>query len=236
MLTTVCGIPIDWPTTISGTSALGSLLGPISIIIGAAIGANTFNNWKKQRIYERQVGLAEEVLTLAYKLQTAISEIRSPISLPNDWAAADAELKAAGFTQGGEQGTWERRQRAQIILMRIKDYSKLYDELSDLRPKTRVLFGENTEKKLEKFKDIIIRVRSAAIGYSNIDYSKALTEEQAQRLDELSDRYEYIFWEGLDYNPDNDRINSDSIKSEAGENVGYLEQEFKYLFDLSRRV
>ncbi len=64
---------IDWSATGAMLSGLGTLIGAFAVIYAASI-------WKKQKIAERRMVLAEKILHSAYDAKRALDAIRSPFS------------------------------------------------------------------------------------------------------------------------------------------------------------
>ena len=58
---------IDWSATGEMLQGIGAILSTIFIFIGAILGANTFKNWRKQKLAERKIDYAERILITAYK-------------------------------------------------------------------------------------------------------------------------------------------------------------------------
>ena len=54
---------IDWAATGTMLSGIGTLVGALAVIGAAIIGSHTFENWKRQKLAERNFELAERILT-----------------------------------------------------------------------------------------------------------------------------------------------------------------------------
>lgn len=93
MLKTVCGEAIDWSATGAMLSGVGALGGAVAVLIAASVGKSTFEAWKRQKIEERRTELAETSLILAYKIQDAMSVIRSPVTMGDENDAAEQALR-----------------------------------------------------------------------------------------------------------------------------------------------
>lgn len=68
---TICGVAIDWSATGDMMAGLGGLIGAGAVIYAAPKAADTFSSWRKQKHHERCMIVAEDILTLAYKLSGA---------------------------------------------------------------------------------------------------------------------------------------------------------------------
>ena len=78
-------------------SGIGTIVGAGAVIYAAHKGSDTFKQWRRQKNEERRIDLAEQVLTLAYKLKRAIEGIRSPIMMANEIVEVEALLREQGL-------------------------------------------------------------------------------------------------------------------------------------------
>src|SRR3546814_15956255 len=78
-------------------SGWATLFGAGAVVYAAHKGSDTFKLWRRQKNEERRIELAEQVLTLAYKLRRAIEGIRSPAMWAEEINAVHDELRKIGL-------------------------------------------------------------------------------------------------------------------------------------------
>lgn len=232
MLKTVCGSAIDWSATGDMLSGLGTVGGAVAVLIAASLGKSTFEAWKRQKIEERRTELAETALILAYKIQDAMSFIRSPVSLGDENDAAERILREQGLvTDHTGQERLHFLKIAQVILSRINAKASLYDELAELRPRIRAIFNQETEAYLATLWAETAKVRGAAVSYAHSGRGHYRTEEQAEQAMERSRSLEAKFWEDSEIGDDGELV-EDAIKKAVGEAVGALSATFRPHLDI----
>lgn len=179
---TICS-SVDWAATGAMLSGLGTLIGAGAVIYAAHKGSDTFKQWRRQKNEERRIELAEQVLTLAYKLRRAIESIRSPGMWGVEQDAVYDELRKKGLindeTPLGYVGILAT---AQATLSRSDAYKVLWDELLDTMPSAKAIFGNEIEKALDEFWTQRHRVIQGALRYADIvKRPPARTEEGREK-------------------------------------------------------
>lgn len=235
MLDTVCRTAIDWSATGDMLSGLGTVGGAIAVLIAAGVGKSTFEAWKRQKIEERRTELAETSLILAYKIQDAMSVIRSPVTMGNESDAAEQTLREQGMLN---DNTGQERLHflkiAQVIISRIIAKAPLYDELAELRPRVRTIFNEETEAHLATLWTETSKVRAAALSYAYSGRDHYRTEAQADQAMERSRRLEAKFWEDSEIGDDGELV-EDAIKKVVADAVAALAATFRPHFDIENK-
>ncbi|MEN3973483.1 hypothetical protein [Emcibacter sp. SYSU 3D8] len=149
MIFSICSSTIDWSATGTMLQGWGTLLAAAAVLVAARIGANTFDNWRRQKLTERQVEQAEHILTVAYRARRAIDRVRAPVMWAHELNAAEEKLKT--------DAQWEiqpdkRRQRlitAQGYYNRIEKFRAEWDAIDTCQPTAHALFSEELAKNLE---------------------------------------------------------------------------------------
>ena len=151
MSTERCISQIDWSATGAMAQGLGTLLGAITVLVAAIIGANTFSKWRKQKLAERRIEQAERILTATYKVRRRLSFVRSPAMWANEIDSAEARLKENGAWDSAV-GKLEQKKltTAQAYYSRIGAAKADREALDECLPMARALFGETLEQALEK--------------------------------------------------------------------------------------
>ncbi|MEG8030678.1 hypothetical protein QP179_03295 [Sphingomonas aurantiaca] len=230
-----CVTTIDWDATGSMLSGLGTIGGAVVVLIAALIGKDTFDTWKRQKLEERKIVLAESALTLAFKLQPAISSIRSPFSLAGEIERAEASLREQDLINDQTpQARVQPLTTAQTALNRIASYAGLIDSLAELRPSVRAIFGSDVEAKLAVFENSIREVRTAAFGISRTGRAVYPNEQVADQDYARAQRFEAKLWEDSVISDDGQEA-VDPIKKAVADAVTDLEKLFRPYFDATAK-
>jgi hypothetical protein len=203
---TLCGASIDWSATGEMLSGLGTIGGSIAILIAAWVGSNTFTNWKRQKLEERKIELAENVLSLSYKIEEAYGQIRFESYDATERDQAFENMRATGAID--DDTSIEERSRLltpQVTVDRLIARRHLWTELAELTPVAKAIFGAQIADPLTTLRNQRGKIIAAAKGLAALakDYCKPQTENALERMDERRDRYERIIWPG---EPDNDPL------------------------------
>lgn len=198
MISTICGAAVDWGATGDMLSGVGSMAGAGAVIFAAWKGADTFKQWRRQKHHERCMVVAEELLTLAYKLKRAFDAIRSPGMLASEIEEMKVKLRESGHlkeeTSNAEAGILTT---AQATLSRTEFYKPLFEELLNRTPVAKAIFGDNLAAQLNVFWMQRARVVTAANTYARSYHERELRrEEDEQRRRERHDRTEGVIWAG----------------------------------------
>jgi hypothetical protein len=233
MMDNFCGLPVDWSATGDMLSGIGTVAGAAFVLIAARIGRDTFEGWKRQKIEERRSNLAEQVLTLSYRLQEALSVIRSPLRLHEESKAAEEKLREQGMvTQQTTDRQIQMLLTAQSTLTRISDYAEAFDQLSTVRPLMRAVFGQPLTAHLETIVGARNKVRAAAHSYAAT--ARPMRAHPLVNQQEYAEQrlFEDILWEGAEFD-DSTGLENDRIKRDVAAAVIALEAAFRPFFDLT---
>lgn len=140
---------IDWQATGSMLQGLGTIGGVGAVLIAAKWGLASFDNWKRQKLAERQIEQAERILTATYRARRALDQVRSPMMWAAELDAAERHLETL---DGWEWVKEERKQKlktAQGYFNRLDAVKEERRELDGCLPMARALFDDNLERVLE---------------------------------------------------------------------------------------
>ena len=142
---------IDWASTGTMIQGWAGFAQAGAIAFAAWKAADTFKLWRSQKIEERRIDVAERILTLADRIKRAFSDFRSPF-YGHELATAEAKLRSE-MPEFASLGDSQRRKMAtgRAIAERINCYSPEWEQIFELLPLTKALFGEETAKHLEGF-------------------------------------------------------------------------------------
>lgn len=189
---------IDWTATGSMLSGIGTIIGSIAVIYAAHKGADTFRQWRKQKGEERRMDLAEQILTLAYKLRRAFEHIRSPGMLAGEITEVEVTLTEEGVIDDDiDLALKSLFVTAQATLSRSKLYKADFEALLDLMPVAKAIFGDMIAEQLNVFWQQRARVTVGANSYARLArVTPPRSTEQEERQFERREKIEAIIWSG----------------------------------------
>ena len=180
-------------------SGIGTALGAGAIVYAARKGADTFKQWRKQKHHERCMSLAEEVLTLVYKLKRAFEGIRSPAIFAGELAEIVQKLRESGLVDGDAEPD-QLLTTAQAALSRTEFHRSLFDALLDNIPVAKAIFGDEVADQMNVFWSLRVRIVSAAHSYVRDRRQLPAGADHELRQRERRERNESILWSGGDEN------------------------------------
>lgn len=157
---------VDWAATGTWMQAWAGFAQAGAVAFAAWKAANTFKAWRKQKIEERRLATAENILTVTYKIQRAFSVIRNSVTSEVALEEAERRLLRSGF-QLHDQATDKQKRilESQVIFDRVDQFSVEWDQLSTLAPLSKALFGKKAEEAIESIWREKIAVQVAAENY-----------------------------------------------------------------------
>jgi hypothetical protein len=186
---------IDWNATGSMLSGIGTLVGALAIIYAAHKGADTFRQWRKQKHHERCMAVAEDVLTLAYKLKRAFQAIRSPAIFGWEMSQLVQTLRENGQIQEGEE-PGQLLITAQAALSRV-DYNRpLFEALLDKLPVAKAILGDQVADWMDVLWKLRAKIVTSAQSYARYTRNLPTDSDAYRRQEERRERLEGILWEG----------------------------------------
>jgi hypothetical protein len=122
-----------------GWTQLLTLIGFGITIIIAIGGFRTFDRWRREKLEERKIELAFELMALAYESKFVFEAIRSPASFGHEWQ--DMEKR-----EGESQADWDARGPYYATLKRINNNKDFFERIFKAQPKFMAVFGEQAER------------------------------------------------------------------------------------------
>ena len=157
---------IDWAATGSMIGGLAAWAGVGAVAYAANRAANTVDGFRKEKLFERRLETADDVLTLAYRIKRNLAAVRSPMSSGNEHEAAHEILKEYEWYQNLlEEQELRQAQQGQLIRMRLKRYNADWERIFEVMPKARAYFGEEVEVQLQKLCEQVTCVTDSADMY-----------------------------------------------------------------------
>jgi len=155
---------IDWDATGSWMQAWAGFAQAGVVAYVAYKGADAVKDWRRQRITERKLDLAESVLDVMYRVRRALEGIRHPVMLAGSLQRAEDKLQAQDPTWLANLRDPQRRQTvyAQAIYDRVNSFQSEWDDLWAIMPKARAFLGRSVEGYLKELWAQRATVMSAA--------------------------------------------------------------------------
>jgi hypothetical protein len=169
-------------------------VGAGAVIYAAHKGADTFKEWRKQKHHERCMAVAEDVLTLAYKLKRAFEGIRSPAIFAGEMSEVVRKLKDTGMIPEDATDANMSLTTAQAALSRVESNRHLFDALLEKIPVAKAIFGDDVANAMDVFWAQRAKVVSAAQSYARDQEPLPTGTKVWQRHLERRGRLEGILW------------------------------------------
>jgi hypothetical protein len=141
-------LEVDW-------SAVGAMLQGLTapIVAGAAwLGLRT---WKEQLTATRRQAIAEEALTLTFRVGDAFAHLRSPI-------AFHYELNKVERDQNESEEAYRARRTYAVMEVRIAEYGELFAKLRTVRYQVWTVLGEEPKGAIDQVLKSLTELRTQA--------------------------------------------------------------------------
>jgi hypothetical protein len=161
---------IDWNATGTMMQAWAGFAQAAAIAFAAWKAADTFRAWRKQKIEGRRIEEAERILTLAYRIQYAISEIRNRLLHVFEFERAETRLRERyadldSLTENHKKSLIT----SQVVYDRIDIHAKEFYNLTQTKPIASALFGKDIGSHLNSLFRIQLSIQLAAHRYATED-------------------------------------------------------------------
>lgn len=116
----------------------------IGLVITTAIaigGFRTFGRWKREKLEEKRIDLALEVLAFAHKSKFVFDAIRSAMAYPYEWE--DMPKKFGETDDDGKRG---ERGTFYAVFKRMERNKEFFDKAWDLQVRCSAMFGAKAEE------------------------------------------------------------------------------------------
>lgn len=134
---------IDWGDTGSMIAGLAGWAGAVAVVYAAR---TAFSSWRRQKREERRIDAAERILTLSYRLQRSLTDLRSR----QDYTALHAlpEGTDSGNLTASEFLKMRRQTAADRLNERVERQRPLWDEVFVVAPQARAFFESDVHRAL----------------------------------------------------------------------------------------
>ncbi len=159
-----------------------------AVVFVAWKGANVFASWRRQKIEERRIDIAERILVAAYRASRALDGIRNPAMFGGETERAEKKLRDDDYPLDAKpDGQRSRIITSQGILNRISDTQAEWDALFEVMPTAAALFGKDLELAIEN----IIRQKQYVSVYARAYSDNNGNDEQFRK------KVERAIWQGV---------------------------------------
>jgi hypothetical protein len=138
-------IPTYIPPLIASVQALGSILGPIVVLL---IARRAFSTYRRQKIEDHRLEAARGFLKHFYAARGALSKCRNPL-------ANGAEVAASKAALPGNMVNNNHAVSAQTFITRYLAEQDAWDNLHKLSNDCYISFGEEEQKIVDEFRDLV---------------------------------------------------------------------------------
>lgn len=120
-----------------GWTQLLTLIG-FAITIAVALGGfRTFDRWKREKIEERKIEIAFDLLEISYESKYVFEAIRSPMTLGYEYKDMPRLPNESDFD-------YDRRGPYYAVLKRLEQHNDFFVRFFKLQPRCMAIFGEKT--------------------------------------------------------------------------------------------
>jgi hypothetical protein len=174
------------------------LVKQLSIIIAMCVAIYGIDSWRREHVGKRQIELAEDSLALFYEAIDAIKQIRHPASYGHETEDIEKAKRES-------DKQYEARKSASVVFYRYNQYQELFSKIHASRYRFMAQIGKEESEAFNELRLVTHTIISSARALSRLwarsDFS---TDEQWAKHQSQVDKYEAIFWDGLE---DEDKIN-----------------------------
>lgn len=187
---------IDWSATGDMLSGIGTIGGAVAVLIVAILGSDALTNFRAQKMAERQMEHAEEILATSYRLKSALDQIRSPFSSSTELEKSKADLEKGDVLNGMPAARAEKFVQANVYYIRSNNFSEEFSKAYDLLPYAAAYFGQEVKNSLEMLIQNRHRIRVFADAYARDRGSDNVLDKQVSAA----------LWKGYAIDTEDDQI------------------------------
>ena len=139
---------VDWSAIGQMISGLGTWFGGGALVWATIKGRQSLADWRNQKLLDREIAIAENVLTAAYEARSTINSTRVRLLQGTEVDRATEQLKTSASAPEIE----DRLVTAQTLMNRLD--LKIYDQLFAVLPKAKAVLGDDVSNKIRAIIDI----------------------------------------------------------------------------------
>ncbi len=164
----------------------------LSILIGIWVAIYGIDSWRREHVGKRQLELCEDTLALFYEARDAIKNMRYPISF-----SQETEEIERGEHESEKE--YQARENASVIFQRYNQYQELFNKIHASRYRFMAQIGKLESAPFDDLRNIVNEIMLSARMLARLwgrDHFR--TDEQWQKHRTDIEKFEAIFWEGLE--------------------------------------
>lgn len=136
---------VDWSATGDMLAGVGTLLGAGVLVWATQKGRETVADWRSQKLMDREIAVAEDALTAAYEVRSAIHSTRGRGISGGEVETAKSQLESKGY-----RAELLKYQTAQALLNRLHNRSEHLEKLFTALPRVKAYIGNQAADEIEK--------------------------------------------------------------------------------------
>lgn len=129
-------------------AGIGTLVGAGVLIWATKKGRETVADWRSQKLMDREIAVAEEALTAAYEVKSAIYNTRRRGISEGEVEAAKSQLERSPDGKRFRAGIL-KFQTAQALLNRLHNRSDHLEKLFTALPRVKAYIGDQAAEEIE---------------------------------------------------------------------------------------
>ena len=177
---------VDWAVTGQMISGIGTVAGSLAIVFAAYLGRRAVDDFRHQKVTEKQIDHAEAALALAYQLKDAISQIRSPATYGHESEKSLEELVGKEWFDNLPTVKKDRFVQANVFYIRTRHHQDIFERVFTILPLVQAYFGPDIDT---AFRSILKSDRSVMV------YADAYARDSGDDPT-FTQKIEGIIWEG----------------------------------------
>lgn len=162
---------LDWAVAAQVFGSVAQGAGAIVLAIAGWIG---ISSWRKQLQGTRRQALAEEALSLVYRLVDAIEHLRQPFAFGGEMSQVQrlAEETDADF---------DHRKQYGVVEVRYQAHAEVASQLASIRFRVQAVLGGNAKAAIDDVLSVLRRVRNEASNASRHKRALVLQSDLLRR-------------------------------------------------------
>jgi len=173
-----------------GWTQLLTIIGFIITVGIASIGFRTFGRWKREKLEEKRIEIAFDMLAIAYEARFIFAHIRGPMAYPHEWTdmpEAVSETADQRTARGSFYATLSR-------IAANKDY---FERLWKLQPRCMAMFGAEVA-------DVFMLVHRAR---REVEVAAQMLASPGRKFgNDMRSSLEHAIWDTGDFEPEKDEV------------------------------
>jgi hypothetical protein len=141
---------------------IGACIGALAVAFAAYLGRSAVKDFRIQRLTEREIEHAENILAVAYELERALDMIRSPFMSGFEQKQSQDELIQSGKLSDLTEEKKDFVVRANVYFVRSRTVVEKFQRAQRLTPYAAVFFGRDVREALEQ----LIVCRNKVLAYA----------------------------------------------------------------------